>query len=114
METYQQLVALRAYEIWERKGRPDGHDMECWFEAEREITVQEQGSKGDGVEGEGSYSAARSYDRGVQNFEKTGQVEAKAREAAKALDGPEAESMRRAEAIGRSHSHGEDPALRKH
>src|SRR5262249_6539866 len=120
METHQHLVSLRAYEIWERKGRPAGYDMECWLEAEREIAAEER-QRGDDrarddsrVEGEGSYSAARAYDRGVQEFEKRGQVDKKAREAAEALGGPEAEAMRRAEEIGRSHSHGEDPALKKH
>ncbi len=64
-------------------------------------------------EGEGSRTAARAYNEGVEKFEKTGQVEQKAREAADALDGPEAESLRKAEEEGRRHSHGEDPALKK-
>ncbi len=64
-------------------------------------------------EGEGNRTAAKAYNKGVQDFEKTGQVEKKAREAADALDGPEAAELRKAEAIGKSHSHGEDPALRK-
>jgi len=63
-------------------------------------------------EGEGSRSAARAYNKGVQDFEKTGQVERKAREAAKALDGPEGRSLREAEEAGKRHSHGEDPALK--
>src|SRR5579871_5114961 len=96
METHQHLVSLRAYEIWERKGRPHGRDMECWLEAEREIQAEERDRGNDGVEGEGSYTAARDYDRGVREFEKTGRVDAKAREAARALDGPEADSMRKA------------------
>jgi hypothetical protein len=64
-------------------------------------------------EGEGNRTAARAYNKGVQDFEKTGQVDAKAREAAKAVDGPEGKSLRDAEAVGKSHSHGEDPALNK-
>jgi hypothetical protein len=63
-------------------------------------------------EGEGNRTAARAYNKGVQDFEKTGQVEKKAREAAEALDGPDAKDMKKAEEIGKSHSHGEDPALR--
>lgn len=63
-------------------------------------------------EGEGSRSAAREYNRGVQAFERTGQVESKAREAAKALDGPEAAELRRAEEEGKRHAKGEDPELR--
>ncbi|HTJ65469.1 MAG TPA: hypothetical protein VL899_16830 [Alphaproteobacteria bacterium] len=64
-------------------------------------------------EGEGNRTAARAYNKGVQDFEKTGQVEKKAREAADALNGPEAKALKDAEAEGRSHSHGEDPALKK-
>jgi Protein of unknown function (DUF2934) len=30
-------IAARAYEIWVAKGRPDGHDQEHWFQAEREL-----------------------------------------------------------------------------
>jgi len=63
-------------------------------------------------EGEGNRTAARTYNKGVEAFEKTGQVEKKAREAAEALDGPEADEMRKAEAEGKRHSHGEDPALK--
>ncbi len=30
-------VAARAYEIWQASGRPDGHDQDHWFQAEREL-----------------------------------------------------------------------------
>lgn len=30
-------VAQRAYERYEARGREDGHDVEDWFEAEREL-----------------------------------------------------------------------------
>jgi DUF2934 family protein len=30
-------IAQRAYERYEARGREDGHDMEDWFEAEREL-----------------------------------------------------------------------------
>lgn len=64
-------------------------------------------------EGEGNRTAAREYNKGVQDFMKTGQVEKKAREAADALDGPEATDLRKAEEAGKEHSHGEDPALKQ-
>ena len=64
-------------------------------------------------EGEGNRTAAREYNKGVQDFVKTGQVKKKAREAADALDGPEATELRQAEEAGKKHSHGEDPALKK-
>ena len=64
-------------------------------------------------EGEGNRTAARAYNKGVRDFKKTGQVEKKAREAADALDGPEATELHQAEEAGKAHSHGEDPALKK-
>ena len=31
----QQLIAQRAYELWEQNGRVEGRDLEHWLEAER-------------------------------------------------------------------------------
>jgi hypothetical protein len=31
-------IAQRAYERYEARGREDGHDMDDWFEAERELS----------------------------------------------------------------------------
>jgi hypothetical protein len=49
-------------------------------------------------EGEGNRTAARRYDRAVEETVKSGTVPAKARAAARALDGPEGKELRRAEA----------------
>jgi hypothetical protein len=65
------------------------------------------------VEGEGSYSATRAYDAGVEKTVKSGKVEQKAQEAKRAVDGAEGVELRKAEAEGKRHSHGEDPALSK-
>ncbi|MGH6981450.1 MAG: hypothetical protein ACREFC_09615 [Stellaceae bacterium] len=64
-------------------------------------------------EGEGNKSADRNYREGVGRTVKSGQVETKAKDAEKAVDGKEGDELRRAEEIGKTHSHGEDPALRK-
>ena len=57
------------------------------------------------VEGEGSYSATRRYDEGVQRSVAKGDVERLAKEAAQALDGPEGDELRRAEqAAKRGHA----------
>ena len=32
-------VALRAYQIWEEEGKPDGKDFEHWLKAEAEIAT---------------------------------------------------------------------------
>jgi hypothetical protein len=31
------LIQVRAYEIWEREGRPHGRDREHWFQAVKEL-----------------------------------------------------------------------------
>ena len=49
-------------------------------------------------EGEGNRTAARNYDRAVAETVKSGTVPEKARAAARALDGPEGDELRRAEA----------------
>ena len=65
------------------------------------------------VEGEGSYSATREYDRQVEKTVKSGKVEQKAKAAKRAVDSDEGDALRRAEDEGKRHAHGEDPALRQ-
>jgi hypothetical protein len=62
-------------------------------------------------EGEGSRSGARAYDEASEKFAKSGKVDEKAREARQAVDGPEGKELERAEAEGKRHAKGEDPAL---
>ena len=57
------------------------------------------------VQGEGDYESARRCQKEERDFVRNGPVEEKAREAADALDGPEApelEAARKASAEGRS------------
>jgi hypothetical protein len=63
-------------------------------------------------EGEGNKTAAREYNRETTEFAKSGQVEGKAREAKQAMQGNEADQMRKAEREGKAHSHGEDRLLK--
>ena len=37
MPTHEEIAA-RAYEIWLKKGRPEGQDVQNWNEAARELT----------------------------------------------------------------------------
>jgi len=64
-------------------------------------------------EGEGSQTAAKDYDERTKQFVAKEDIEARAKEAADALDGAEAEALRKAEEEGRSHSHGEDPQVHR-
>jgi predicted ATPase len=52
-------------------------------------------------EGEGNKTAARRYDSAVEATVRSGTVEQKAREAARALEGPEGGELRRAEALAK-------------
>jgi len=36
-----QQIQLRAYELYEQRGREHGHDVEDWLQAEAEIVMQE-------------------------------------------------------------------------
>jgi hypothetical protein len=58
----------------------------------------------DSVEGEGSYTATRDYQKSVQGFmdEKRGQIDDLAQDAERALEGPEGEGLRRAEEDARA------------
>lgn len=62
-------------------------------------------------EGEGNRTAARQYNEAQRRFVQSGGVEDKAREAEKATESREKQELDRAEAIGKRHSHGEDPEV---
>ncbi len=36
-------IRRRAYELWVQNGQPEGHEMDFWFQAEREIKGEEGG-----------------------------------------------------------------------
>jgi hypothetical protein len=93
----------RAYQIWERKGRPQGRDLEHWLEAERELEADDDRDHRAEKE-EAGLEAARAYNRDFQDFVRHESVEAKAQEAKHAIEGPEASELERAEAIGKSRS----------
>ena len=64
-------------------------------------------------EGEGSQTGARQYDEATRAFVASGKVKKAADDAERAVEGPEAESLKKAEEAGKKHSHGEDPQLRR-
>lgn len=43
-ETSEEQIRLRAYELYEARGRKDGHDLEHWLEAKAEITGRAEGA----------------------------------------------------------------------
>ncbi len=65
-------------------------------------------------QGEGNQTAARTYNRDQKRSVESGKVEQAARDAEKSLDNTEqARHLKQAERVGKSHSHGEDPALKR-
>ena len=96
----------RAYQIWERKGRPQGRDLEHWLEAERELEAEDD-RKHRAKKEEAGLEAARAYSRDAQEFGRHENVEARAEEAKHAIEGAEASELKRAEAIGKSRSRGQ-------
>lgn len=66
-----------------------------------------------GNEGEGSRTAAKEYNERTKEFLSKEDAEAKAKEAAAALDSEEGDALRRAEEEGRAHAKDEDPQVAK-
>jgi hypothetical protein len=64
-------------------------------------------------EGEGNRTAAREYNDAQRRFVSDGKVEPAARDAEQALEGPEQEALRAAEAIGKSRA-APDPETEDH
>ncbi|HWI11427.1 MAG TPA: hypothetical protein VNU48_08880 [Burkholderiaceae bacterium] len=64
------------------------------------------------LQGEGNYDATRRYDKAAREFVQSGKVD-DAAQAAEPGSPEQAESLKRAEEVGKSHSKGEDPAVRK-
>lgn len=56
----------------------------------------------DGIEGEGSYSGTRAYNKATKDFVATGKADKAARDASRALDSDEAAELAAAEAKGKA------------
>ncbi len=55
-------------------------------------------------EGEGNRTAARRYNQATEEYGRSGRVDAAAKAAEKALEGPEREELERAEEEGKAHA----------
>ncbi|MBI1179832.1 MAG: hypothetical protein GC201_04690 [Alphaproteobacteria bacterium] len=64
-------------------------------------------------QGEGDKESARKYNQETEDYAKSGKAEKAAKDAEKAVEGKERDALLEAERVGKSHSHGEDPKLRK-
>lgn len=73
---------------------------------------QDRQQKQQNVYGEGNYAASKQYNDATREFARSGRVERAAREAAP-RDDADALQMQAAEAEGKRHAKGEDPALNR-
>jgi Protein of unknown function (DUF2934) len=93
-------IRERAYQIWESLGHPHGSHDDHWLQAEREVLGKDAATPSSSNEAAGQ-DATRAYDRDVKKFSESGQVDAKGKEAERALEGPEREELKRAEDAGK-------------
>lgn len=88
-------------------GKQQGHKQD------NEGRQQAEGrSKQQNVHGEGNYAASKQYNDATRDFAKSGRVDEAAR-AAEPRSDADALQMQAAEAEGKRHSKGEDPALNR-
>lgn len=66
------------------------------------MTMQKETQPQNG--GEGSRTAAKQYNDATKKFVESGKVEGAAKDAERAIEGDEAEELKRAEEKGRSHA----------
>lgn len=53
-------INRRAYEIWDREGRPEGQELEHWCQAERELAAEGNSEAGQGDGAASDHLAASS------------------------------------------------------
>ena len=41
LEALQERIRIRAYQLYEQRGRQDGHELDDWVQAEREVATIE-------------------------------------------------------------------------
>ena len=104
---HEERIRRRAYELWEREGRPESGQEQHWLRAEAELEASGFG----GNQGEGNRAAGLAFDRSQSEFARNADVMGKAAAARDALDGVEGDELRRAERAAKAHSHGEDAGL---
>jgi hypothetical protein len=114
----RQMIRELAYRMWEIEGRPEGRALEHWVRAEHKVLSNVADEHRDSehsqprldtdASDQEGIRAARVYERGVQRTENCGQVEAKAKEAERAVEGAEGAALKKAEQVGKSRRKGED------
>ena len=86
--------------------------MQPGSKGDRQQSQQGTASGGQNVYGEGNYAASKQYNDATRDFAHSGRVDEAARNAAPQSDA-DALQMQAAEAEGKRHAKGEDPALNR-
>ena len=101
----------KGQEAQQNDRRPQSdRDLQRNKESDRGQASAQQSGEGRQVYGEGNYAASRQYNDATRDFAQSGRVDEAARNAAPRSDA-EAKDMQAAEAEGKRHAKGEDPAL---
>jgi len=50
LELTEEIIRIRAYELFEQRGYQHGHDLEDWLQAEAEVTGKKSGASTDQME----------------------------------------------------------------
>lgn len=94
-------------------GKQMGHrEQNEGREENREQATERRQQSQQNVYGEGNYAASRQYNEATKDFAQSGRVEPAARAAAPRSES-DAREMQDAEAEGKRHAKGEDPALNR-
>jgi Protein of unknown function (DUF2934) len=104
-------ISEYAYHLWVQEGRPHGRDIEHWLQAERELSNRSDidgNQTGETASDPHGISAAEKYNREVRESVASGKSEQAAHEAKKAVEGPERETLKRAEEAGKRASKGNE------
>ena len=101
--------ALLTCDVWEHAYYLDYQDRRQDFLAQffDHLANWEFAAERLALEGEGSYTGARSYREGAERFSRSGKVGEAATAARRAFEGPEGEVLRQAEEEGRLRGQGD-------
>ena len=58
LELTEEIIRMRAYELFEQRGYQHGHDLEDWLQAEAEVTGKKPGISADQMESSQAAAAA--------------------------------------------------------
>lgn len=58
LDSTEELIRVRAYQLYEERGSENGHDLDDWLRAETERARKKPGAQAEGKEGESTSAVA--------------------------------------------------------